>query len=373
MNAEQATTQLLAACARAVCTPQHLAQIGYAATQITDWHTLPQQAEAHGMAPLLYTYFKAAQVPMPFATRRLLQGLYVRHQQASRVRVQVLGEILQTFASEDITVCLLKGAALAHLIYPDPGLRPMRDVDLLVSPIDAGRAQNLVRDLGFDAPRASLAHTSDKHLPAATLYRGGFRISLEIHHNLFDRAAGRSATLSDVIARPLTFPSAPDTVAYTLGHTHMLWHLCQHLRASMSVFEDYRLIWVADIVSYAEHYVDEIDWSRIRASYPSVLRTLSLVHHLTPLSKAVLYQAAITPGHVPQGIGENFRGWPHAAIAAQRDKGLGGILRDTFAPPAWWLRLSYDVGSERPLLGVRLWRHPWHILMWVWHWIKHRF
>ena len=42
-------------------------------------------------------------------------------------------------AQAGVPFLVLKGAALAHLVYGDPRLRPMRDVDLLIRKADGRR------------------------------------------------------------------------------------------------------------------------------------------------------------------------------------------------------------------------------------------
>ena len=52
-------------------------------------------------------------------------------------------------AQAGVPFLVLKGAALAHLVYGDPRLRPMRDVDLLIRKADAGRALDVLTRCGF--------------------------------------------------------------------------------------------------------------------------------------------------------------------------------------------------------------------------------
>ena len=76
----------------------------------------------------------------------------MQHAHANHVRAKVLAEILDAFQDAGIQTLVLKGAALAHLVYPHPGLRVMRDVDILVSKSEARRAQARLAEMGFDAP-----------------------------------------------------------------------------------------------------------------------------------------------------------------------------------------------------------------------------
>jgi len=86
---------------------------------------------------------------------------------------------------------------------------------------------------------------------------------------------------------------------------------------------------------------------------------------MTPLPEALLNQAPLIIGRAPQGIGQDFQGWPRSSLAAQREKGYRRILRDTFFPSEWWLRLYYGLGSAGILFWHRWVRHPLAILGWV--------
>jgi len=370
--------RLLALCARAECDAAHYHQLGQAAAQLTDWAGVAAQAEAHGMAPLLYIHLKGAGATLPPVIKRELQGLYLRHRHANQVRTRVLCDILTAYQATGIPALVLKGAALAHLVYPEPGLRSMSDMDILVPASEVWRAQQALAGLGFDVPLPTGPASSHRHLAAATLHTEGLAISVEIHHRLFsdyfDNARAYLASRMLPVARPgtqvkiaetladLTVPprsfALGDLTAYTLGYEDMLGHLCRHLTSHVNVWDFGRLIWVADIVSFSERFVMEIDWERMRRRHPDVLDTLSLLHFMTPLSDTLLSQAGIQIGRAPQGVGMEYQGWPRI----RSERGCRQALRDTLFPSEWWLRLRYQLGSRRPLFWYRWVRHPLHIL-----------
>ena len=120
---------LLALCARAQGHPTQYQHLREQAANLTDWNTLPTQAESHGLTPLLYTHLQAADIPIPAPIKEQLQACAMQHSHANRVRAKVLAEVLEAFQTAGIDALVLKGAALAHLVYPQPGSRPMRDVD----------------------------------------------------------------------------------------------------------------------------------------------------------------------------------------------------------------------------------------------------
>jgi hypothetical protein len=359
--------RLLALCARATCDDTLLTSIQTVAHALPDWSSVPDRAEAHRVAPLLYTHLKAAHIDPPPPVWRELQGLYLRHRRANDLRTIALCEILAAFTAAAIPVVVLKGAALSHFLYPEPGLRPHSDLDLLVSPADLLRAQQAVQRLGFQGPPASsLTH---RHLPPLQRTQDGLTVEVELHHrllsNYFDnvRAVMRGAIgrrepigagdnrLSDVSV-PLRPFAIGDRQAFTLGLEDQLHHLCQHLISHVNVWDYARLIWVADVISLTERYTPEINWRRVS---PQAINTLALLHWLTPLSDDVRRAAGIKIGACPTGIGVEFDGWPRVRTPRNR-----ALLRRTLWPSEWWLRLRYARGA-RTLWRERWLRHPLHI------------
>jgi hypothetical protein len=381
--AGDAVYRLLALCARAECSALHYDQLAQAAANLPEWAGVPALAEEQGMAPLLYTHLKTAGVSLPLTVKRELQGLYLRHRQANRVRMRVLRDVLAAYEAAGIQVLVLKGAALSHLIYPEPGLRPMSDLDILVPNSELWRAQRVLAELGFNVPRSPTARLPHRHLAAATLQTAGLSIGVEIHYKLYsdywDHAGSRIRAMMRLTrvgstgkAPTATEPDGPtvpprpfalaDLTAYTLGHEDMLWHLCRHLVSHVNAWESGRLIWVADVVSLAERLAPEIDWERVWQQRPVIPNTLSLLHFMTPLSDELLSRAKIEIGRAPEGIGIGYRGWPRIQRADWRARGYRRVVHDTLFPSEWWLRLRYKLGSARPLFWYRWVRHPLYVL-----------
>jgi len=363
MTQSENTYPLLALCARAQGHPTQYQHLRQQAAKFADWSALPALAENHGLTPLLYTHLQAAGVSVPAAVQQQLQARAVQHRHANRVRAKTLAEVLGAFQSAGIEVLVLKGAALAHWVYPQPGLRPMRDVDVLVGRPQARQAQALLAELGFNAPPPG-NDLPAKHLTVAQRHVEGLPVSIEIHHNLYTN--GAPATAFEAL-RPGAVPFVIEGVtARTLGCEDMLDHIYRHMRL---IFNPLRLISVADMVSLAEGYANEIDWPRVN---PRALNALAVCHWLTPLSGELIEAASLNPGRPPKEAGQVFEGWPRYALVAQRHKSYGNIVRHTFFPAEWWLRFYYGLPSGPALWWGRVMRHPLHILSWVGHYFRHR-
>lgn len=380
-DAEKARAMdLLYLCARAHCDPAHYNRLAELAASFQGWERLPGQAEVHGLAPLVYTHLKQAGIQPPPDTRRQLQALYLRHRRANQIRGEELRRILGAFEASGIQAIALKGAAVSHIVYPEPALRPMSDLDLLVRASDARHAQALLARLGYRAALPASKLLPHRHLTIATAEVHGLPVQVEIHHRLlsdyFDsllafvgnrwsigvKTGERHASAAEALmdrARPF---AVGDTTALALGHEDMLAHLCQHLRSHVNVWDFPRLIWVADVVGYAEQFAVEIDWAHMGRHAPGIIRLLSLLHHITPLSEECLSRAGINTGKAPPDLGVDFQGWPRLRPGEWRGKGTGRVLRETLFPSEWWLRLRYNRGSTRSVWMARWVLHPLHIL-----------
>jgi len=361
---------LLALCARSEGHSVQRQRLAIQAQHYEDWPTLPQRAEMMAMAPLVYAHLQAAAIALPDDLQRALAGLTLRHRQANIIRYTVLAEILSALKDDDIEVLVLKGAALALTVYPQPGLRPMRDMDILVRESDALRAQMILVELGFMASTPRSIEISDgHHLPVAQRVVDGLKVSVEVHHRLlpFTPHLFNYEWLS---MSAISF-SINEVAAQTPSHEIMLWHIYRHSFAYPSITQSIRLIWVADFVSLVEKHVEEIDWKLVKTKYPQVWQVLPVFHFLTPWSEEVVDRLQIVVDPPPKGIGISFQGWPKSSVVEQKQKGIRRFLRDTFWPTEWWTWLYYGVNHRTiKWWWIRMVRHPLHIAGWVLQYLR---
>jgi hypothetical protein len=116
-----------------------------------DWHLFAVMAEGERIAPLLYWLFTQTgshhELPEPVWNRlqTVAQAVAVRNMRY----FQVLDQILDLLAQHGIEAIVLKGPALAKTIYPNPLLRPMSDLDILVRREDVTKAVDLFISQGW--------------------------------------------------------------------------------------------------------------------------------------------------------------------------------------------------------------------------------
>ncbi|MBI2504936.1 MAG: nucleotidyltransferase family protein [Candidatus Latescibacteria bacterium] len=120
-----------------------LAQLG-----ADQWEGLVSPAAEEGLEGLFYQRCTAESVALPHALGDNWRSSYRQTAEVNFAALQRLGGLLAAMGAEQ--VLLLPGAALLPF-YPDPGCRPMDDLDLLVRPEVAGRFRDLLQGRGFAA------------------------------------------------------------------------------------------------------------------------------------------------------------------------------------------------------------------------------
>src|SRR5579862_5174868 len=178
--------QLLALCTQRPGHPQTAARLPAALAAAPPGTDLVKHAVQHGLAPLLLAHIRQAKAVVAPSVSVRLYAQHALHVRTAAVRRRVVGETVGALTKANIPLLVLKGAALAQLVYDDAAWRPMRDVDLLVRRADAGRAYETLRHLGFtrsERPTAPGHH----HLLAMLKTEEGTAIVIELHHELLPR------------------------------------------------------------------------------------------------------------------------------------------------------------------------------------------
>ncbi|HEX9704759.1 MAG TPA: nucleotidyltransferase family protein [Gemmatimonadales bacterium] len=102
-----------------------------------------------GMGPLLGYWIEQGRLTADGPAAELL-GQHLAHGRRRTTRLlEQLRRILAAFHEREITVVLLKGVDTSHRYFPEPGTRPMADLDLLVTPDRFGPARQALNALGF--------------------------------------------------------------------------------------------------------------------------------------------------------------------------------------------------------------------------------
>jgi hypothetical protein len=259
----------------------------------------------------------------------------------------VVSECLIALEQAGIPLLVLKGAALARLVYASQLLRPMHDVDILVPETTARRACDVLHGLGFSASGQAVG-PSHHHLPGLSRTIDGATITIEVHTELLARTPF-VATLRyrDLCGASQTFDWNGLAVR-TLGCEDMLWHVYAHAFVINVFCRGIRLIAVADLMHVTEAWLDAIDWDDMNRRYFRLVRALPYVHHLAPWSRRVrarLPSIAAGPVAAVRPISPPLAWW-------------GALHHDVLWPPPWWFAMRYGVRGPFDWTWYRVIGHP---------------
>lgn len=212
--------------------PERIASLGE-----DDWRAMDGMAREHRLRPLLHHRLAELDAArgIPADLRAGWKNTYRRVALRSLAYQRQLMILHDLFEAAGAPYLALKGAYLAWHAYPEPALRPLRDLDLLVPGDRAMELFRMLLDHGYqrtkDAegdPQAYLE--SSHHLPPLRDPSG--EITIELHSHLFHRE-GRRAEVRDpsgdpaywdraidrsMMGRTLRFPAPEDILVHLIEH-----------------------------------------------------------------------------------------------------------------------------------------------------------
>jgi hypothetical protein len=136
-------------------------------------------------------------------------------------------EVADVLEAGGIDFLVLKGAATAHLVYPDPAVRVFGDNDLLFRSDDFDEALEVLYDHGYVRPAAPPRPGFDRRFgKGATLARLGTD-ELDAHRNLLFGTFGFRIDLDELFASAVSFHLGGRRLK-ALGPETRLMHACYH-------------------------------------------------------------------------------------------------------------------------------------------------
>ncbi len=163
-------------------------EVNWDSFSTSDWDALAHKAHSEGVGPLLYwTLSKSGKFSsLPNETRNFLRLMYAGTWMQNQTNFKELEILARLFHEAEIPVVLLKGICFALTIYPDPGLRPMGDMDVLVPASRLSEAVEIAKSLGYEdsKPDASPGLRDLLNHEVCLQKTGTQSITLELHHSL---------------------------------------------------------------------------------------------------------------------------------------------------------------------------------------------
>ncbi len=341
MTPAEQVFQLLALCAQRPGHTQITARLPPALAATPPGTDLVEQAVQHGLAPLLLAHIREAKAVVAPSVSVRLYAQHAYHVRMATVRRRVVGETVEALTEANIPLLVLKGAALAQLVYDDAARRRCEtSISSSAERMPGARAETL-RHFGFTPSERSTA-PGHHHLPAMLKTEEGTAIVIELHHELLPRTPFVTPMIYDDLLPAAQSFEWDGLTLQTLGREDMVWHVYAHAFVINTLCPGIRLISLADLIHATEAWVDLLDWDALRRRYGRLVRTLPLVHHLAPWSAHVAETLRVQtsrPVSSPRSLSSSLH-W--SGIAS----------RDVLWPPEWWFGMRYGIDGP--------WRWMWY-------------
>jgi hypothetical protein len=272
-----------------------------------DPETLGIAAFTSGMGPLLGYWIEHGSITAAAPVAALFR-LHLRHNRLRTDRLQREAAALATRMREaDVEPTLLKGMHTAFAYFPEPGTRPMSDIDLLVPAERVAEAERVLRAAGYARAlsqgrlsRSTWEPAGGKSLPRSlSLTHADDPWSLDLHTSLDRDFYGVGAARLDRVA-VRAFDHPLSTIpARTLGQPLLALLLTSHTSEALRGLSLVRLVELV-LVIRRDVAAGLLDWDELMtaATAAGALRFLYPALDLTE---------RLAPGTVPEPALERLR------------------------------------------------------------------
>jgi hypothetical protein len=140
---------------------------------------------------------------------------------------RLLVQLVRLLESEGIDYRILKGPAMAHLVYPEPWLRSYGDIDLLVAAQDFETMIRLLVDLGYVRDRPQPRPGFDRRFGKGVTVFSTDGFPVDLHRTLAEGPFAQRIHQSELFARSSSFFLGGHSVR-ALGTEENFLHACLH-------------------------------------------------------------------------------------------------------------------------------------------------
>ena len=288
---------------------------------------------------------------------------------------RIVARVIGALAAAGITSLVIKGTALAYLLYEDPSQRVRGDTDLLIQPENRERARDILLGLGFVTDTAVSGEViSYQHTYSLPVPEGG-QHAIDLHWRINNSEVLASLLhYNELLEEAIAVPELC-AQARAPGPLHAMLIACMHRAVHRQVpyfvddTEHYsadRLIWLYDIHLLARNLSDDA-WHRlVQCALAKGLASVTLdglrssVDHLgSPIPQFVLEELDIHPGEEPPArylAGSRLQRarLDFAALGSPRRRFC--YLRELLAPPRAYMKARYPEAGKCPLVLLYLYR-----------------
>lgn len=228
------------------------------------WEAVIEQADTHGLTPLLSHRLKQVQelwLTIPAYLQERLQQRYLGSAYRNLRLYQYFLTLLRTLNQSNVPVIVLKGVYLAYSLYEDRALRPMTDIDMLVKQGDVAETERVLQTLGYtlrDWKNHTWCLRNHYHL---SYQQPEAQVNIEVHWHIQRPKAPYLVNIEELWqkAQPVTMAGAQ---AWALSYEHLVLYHCLHI-AKHGFGVGLRPFF--DLVVIMKKFGTQIDWSQVQA------------------------------------------------------------------------------------------------------------
>jgi len=236
-----------------------------------DWDIFLEKARENGVSALVYSRLNEIKEDWPGIPADIFEefkGDYYLNATKNTLIFEELGKALEAFKKSGLEVIVLKGAALAEMVYGNVALRPMSDVDLLVKEEDMAHADEQLKILGYGPADAAVDEVDFSSTYLTTLdYRSleENSPSFHIHWHFVNSTIPNESYIRNIkienIWRDAENTEIAGVETLVMAPHHLLIHLSEHsLRVTHSLS---KLSLLCDINEAVNFYQGRLDWDRL--------------------------------------------------------------------------------------------------------------
>lgn len=308
-------------------------QLGDATKQ--EWQQSWAALQWHRVLPLVFYSLNVNGLTntVPPSYLAPMQVAYQQTRLSNADRRLMLVCILRRMAERNLYPILWKGMALADNFYPDPGTRPMEDIDFAIAPEEKDKAREIFESLGFEP---QVEPYVNEQTCDATYFANPMGVVCDVHHRvrLFEGKESMNLTV-DIKPQRMSIPSLR-----ILEPNAMVVHLIVHLDGHRPK-TGLMLQWILDLAFVFRKWGDLLEPERLEKLIPAKTHWVTLFRIIRFLEQ----EFDQTPPACLAQAAQNFEPFTLEEILRQRRLALWGLPR-----PRGWLRL----GASK--IGVQL-RH----------------
>lgn len=255
--------EFICLCSRLAPGPKEFSRIKQNLLKPLNWDYVLQQIKEQGVATLFFHTLSDLGLRLegiiPEEAISKLRNTYYLVGERNARNYQNLKELLLRLNQEGIEVIILKGLVLAELVYKNPALRQMVDVDFLVKKEDFNRLRKLLLNYGYKQSYAGQGWSGLLERFGGEMYffKGDLPF-LDIHHSLcqYERFKGIIKIDQGIWQRRQRISLFGVPIAI-LSPGDMILHLCLH--SSLAHFF-HKLSLFCDLRESVIYFRGQIDW-----------------------------------------------------------------------------------------------------------------